>query len=280
MMKYKPYAIAGIAFVVSFILIVMLFQCGGVWDPPGSRGGAGHDDHDDHSDEQTIEIEHNEDKSTETDNHEVVLDTVYISDSLLGSTNLLDFLKDNGIPVDCVAKGLGIPESEMSETAGTIKVKLDMHMSDVRAVIDICLGLEPREDIHDDEHVEGSEIGKTEKEEIILTESVEVVILDEIPTEEDHEPRQNSEDDGIGRNQGGEGRGSGGESESSIGSDLPKLMGSDNISTYCEANNISKSCVAQKLGITEDELDTGGGELSTKLEIKMFELRNVVLSCS
>jgi len=274
MMKYKPYAIAGIAFVVSFLLIVILFQCGGVWDPPGSRGGAGH------GDEQTIEIEHNEDKSTETDNHEVVLDTVYISDSLLGSTNLLNFLKDNDIPVDCVAKGLGISESEMNETAGTIKVKLDMHMSDVRAVIDVCLGLEPREDIHDDDHVEGSELGKTEKEEIILTESVEVVILDEIPTEEDHEPRQNSEDDGIGRGQGGEGRESVDGSYENTDSGLPQLMGSDNISTYCETNGISKSCVAQKLGITEDELDIGGGELSAKLNMKMFELRDLVLSCS
>ncbi|MCK5743345.1 MAG: hypothetical protein KAH30_01245 [Caldisericia bacterium] len=277
MMKYKPYAIAGIAFVVSFILIVILFQCGGVWDPPGSRGGTGHEDHDDHGDEQTIEIEHNEDKSTETDNHEVVLDTVYISDSLLGSKNLLNFLKDNDIPVDCVAKGLGISESEMNETAGTIKVKLDMHMSDVRAVIDICLGLEPREDIHEDENVEGSEVGKTEKEEVASTESIEVVILDEIPTEEDHEPRQNSEDDGIGR---GQGRESGDGSYENTDSGLPQLMGSDNISTYCETNGISKSCVAQKLGITEDGLDIGGGELSTKLNMKMFELRDVVLSCS
>lgn len=295
-MKLKPYVLVGILFVLIFVVTVFMFQSCGVWDPPGNRGGDGHDDHDDDCDDETnIETEY----KNESNNDEVILDNdVYISDSLEGSKNLLDFLKDNEIPVQCVSEAMNISESEMNANAGAIKSKYGMHMGDIRAIIDVCLGLEPREDDHGEEDYDDTTtIESSDKSETEHSVSTEDDAGDEKPqpvkqaeekeeppkvVEEEHEPGQgqNTEKDGIGKGQGGEGKGSGDGAGNNLSSDLPKLVGSDNISEYCEKNNIPKSCVAEKLNVSEGELDSGGGELSNKLGMKMYELREIVLSCS
>ena len=147
MMKYKPYAIVGVLFVILFLVTVFAFQCGGVWDPPGNRAGdgSGHNgDHEAHEDyDEVID-------SPEIHEHEII-EEEYISDTLRGSTNLLNFLNENSIPVDCVSEKLEISNPQLDASAGDIKNNLGVEMSDIRTVIDTCLGHEPREFDHDEE---------------------------------------------------------------------------------------------------------------------------------
>jgi hypothetical protein len=300
MMKYKPYAVVGILFVVLFLITVYAFQCGGVWNPPGNRAGEGngyhgdHEGHDDHNETiNNAEIIENETEDIE-----------YISDTLRGSFNLQAFLEDNDIPVDCVSEKLGLTNAQLDDSAGDIKDALGIEMSDIRTAIDTCLGFEPREFEHDEEgnHTGNdldtqtlyggndnekydSGIGDGEGKQLNQAEQSEHI------NEQDRGQGlgQNQEtdryaDSGTGQGEGlgqgsGSGKGQGLGSGSGLASNNGNLMGKDNVSEYCKTNNIPLESVAVKLGISEEQLSKQAGKLAKELGMEMFDLREIILSC-
>ncbi len=333
-MKIKPAVLVGVLFVALFVIVAYVFQAFGYWNPPGveSTYESDHDDHDEteveseyvelgyisdllegsmnlhdfledydvdiscvsgklgianseikkdardikdklgidmsdiraiidecmglearpdpHSVEtETTETEH----EPETDEVEsVIVDEglVYVSDELVGSDNLMEFLKNNDIPADCLAEKLGIGEKELDQSAKDIKEELVIDMTDIRFAIDDCLGLPQREDPHT----------VTDETEVEESESIDKAI--------EEEPKEEDEDVGLDDSD-----------THQAASDLPQLMGKDNIKSYCEENSIPVDCVASKLNLDVKALDMQGGKLSREIGMDMSALRDLVSSC-
>lgn len=318
-MKIKPAVLVGILFVVLFVVVAYVFQAFGYWNPPGV--------------ESTYESDHDEHDETEVESEYVELG--YISDLLEGSMNLHDFLEDYDVDISCVSGKLGIANSETKKDARDIKDKLGIDMSDIRAIIDECMGLEARPDPH------AVETETTETEHESETDEVESVIVDEglvyvsdelvgsdnlmeflkennIPAdclagklgisegELDSSAKDLKEklvidmtdirfaiDDCLGLPQREDPHAEVGtethdeivdeeeieEPMLSVDTNLPQLMGSDNVKEYCETNGIQLNCVASKLGVTLEELDISGGKLAPEVGMDMNDLRDIVLSC-
>ncbi len=274
-MKIKPYVLPGIFFLAAFLVMMLIGMATGFWNPAG------------------IGVSETEHKGEEEKGQTVELPELH------GYVNFIVYLRDNKIPVDCVAQKLGLKESALDKPARDVASDLGIETFQLPLIYKDCIGAKGGK--------KGEEKPKANLPELKgymnLLEYLDVNnILPDCVAEKLGIPLPdlNNEAKAVAEKIGkapedllpfiAECIGAKPKdqelpdlknpSETSI-VEPPFLAGYDNLLSYLEINKVQIECVAKKLKVDRDALNKTAKEVAENLKLGHVEaIRAIIKECT